>query len=85
MHVQGYCAGEDLHTLLPPCVSKTRERECTQATEHKDLECVPHPTSGVQEQGAGLEGVQIGLMRFPSTPSACQGLSGFLPAYLECI
>lgn len=55
MHVQGYCAGEDLHTLLPPCVSKTRERECTQATEHKDLECVPHPTSGVQEQaGSGL-------------------------------
>lgn len=46
---------------------------------------VPRPTSGEQEQGADLEGVQIGLMRFPSTPSACQGPSGFLPAYLECI
>lgn len=72
-----------------PCAvlfeEKQRERECTQAAEHKELKCVPRPTSGVQEQGAGLEGVQIGLMRFPSTPSACQGPSGFLPAYLECI
>lgn len=55
------------------------------APSTKSQQCVPRPTSGVQEQGAGLEGVQTGLMRFPSTPSACQGPSGFLPAYLECI
>lgn len=62
-----------------------KQARSTQAAERTELQCVPRPTSGVQEQGADLESVQIGLMRFPSTPSACQGPSGFLPAYLDCI
>lgn len=66
------------------CKGKQRE-SAPRPPSTKSYKCVPRPTSGVQEQGAGLEGVQIGLMRFPSTPSACQGPSGFLPAYLECI
>lgn len=71
-------------TCTVQCEGKQRE-SAPRPPSTKSSQCVPRPTSGVQEQGAGLEGVQIGLMRFPSTPSACQGPSGFLPAYLECI
>lgn len=69
------------------CAVQCEEKQArsAQAAERAELRCVPRPTSGAQEQGAGLESVQIGLMRFPSTPSACQGPSGFLPAYLDCI